>query len=455
MIWFKQIAARLGVDRAVAYAIFARLWSVAAGPVSVLLIVRCLTVEEQGFYYTFGSLLAVQMFFELGLTNLLVTFAAHEKASLSWTEAGILAGEPRAESRLRSLLHSSLRWYAVAAVGFVAVTFPLGWWFFGRHGQGVASGAWLPAWIGMVVTTALSLVVVPCVATLEGCGLIQEINLVRLKQTVVSNAIFWAALLLGGGLFGAFLSTLGGWLVMAGWLFHGPRRRALWRLWREPAGAERIGWWREVWPMQWKLALSWMSGYFIFQLFNPVLFLYHGPQAAARMGLSLNLTGRITDVALTWIATKAPTFASLVAARNYKELDRMFFKVALISVAVNFLGGATLWGLALGLQVMHHPYGQRLLDLLPLGFLVLAVTMNHIVFCQVFYMRAHKEEPLLGLSLVSGPLVGGLTYFFGRHYGAMGMMIAYFFFALFGLGAATIIFYSRWRRWHADAVTHH
>lgn len=446
-------AAILGVDRAIAYAILSRLWSVVGGPISVLLIARCLTVEEQGFYYTFGSLLAVQMFFELGLTSLLVTFAAHEKASLSWSETGELVGEPRAESRLRSLLHSSLRWYAAAAVGFTLVVLPLGMSFFGRYGHEVARGVWLPAWIGMVMTTALSLAIVPCVATLEGCGLIKEISLVRLAQAVISNAVFWIALLLGGRLLGAFFSSFGSWLVMTTWLMRGRRRRALWGLLRESVGQERIDWWREVWPLQWKLALSWISGYFVFQLFNPVLFLYHGPQAAARMGMSLNLTSRVNDVALTWVSTKAPAFASLVAAGNYRELDRLFIRATLVSTILTFLGGGSLWALAVGLQAYHHPYAQRLLDLVPLGFLIMAVSINQIVYCQVIYMRAHKEEPLLWLSLASGPLVGGVTYFFGRYYGPTGMMIGYFIFCVFiGFTVATTIFVSRWKLWHARAA---
>jgi hypothetical protein len=37
-------------------------------------------------------------------------------------------------------------------------------------------------------------------------------------------------------------------------------------------GQHAIDWWKEVWPFQWRIAISYACGFFIFQLFNPVLF---------------------------------------------------------------------------------------------------------------------------------------------------------------------------------------
>src|SRR5690606_18580569 len=63
---FRRLAARLEVDRAVAYGVLVRLWQVLAGPVTLVLIAHHFTPELQGFYYTFGSILALQSFLELG-----------------------------------------------------------------------------------------------------------------------------------------------------------------------------------------------------------------------------------------------------------------------------------------------------------------------------------------------------------------------------------------------------
>ena len=438
-----------------AYAVAARLWSVLAGPVSILLIARHLTLEEQGYYYTFGSLLAVQMFFELGLTGLLVTFAAHEAAHLRWNRAGLLTGQPRAFQRLRSLLRAATRWYLVAAVGFTLVAWPLGFSLMQRQANGLPASAWVLAWTEMVLTTALQLAVVPGVAILEGCGRIRQISYVRWIQALVGNTVFWVGLAAGARLNAAAASVFCGWLALAVWLWRAPQRRPLGQLLRvrRTVGAGEIHWGKEIWPLQWKMALTWISGYLAFQLFVPVLFLFHGPQAAARMGMSLNLTGRISDLALTWVSTKQPGFAALVARRNYPELDVSWRRATLASLGVATLLGACLWALVMGLDYFHHPYAARVLPPGPLALLLVTTGLHQIIFCQATYLRAHKEEPLLPLSMVSAATVAGLTYLFGRFYGAPGMTLAYFLYTLLvWLGVATLIFNRCRRRWRTAAA---
>ena len=51
--WMQRV---LGVDRAIGFTVLARFWSSAAGLVTVALIARFLSPAEQGYYYTFGSL---------------------------------------------------------------------------------------------------------------------------------------------------------------------------------------------------------------------------------------------------------------------------------------------------------------------------------------------------------------------------------------------------------------
>ena len=63
--WLRTV---LGLDRAVGFTVLARFWGSAAGLVTVLLIARFLTPAEQGYYYTFGSLVGIQMIFELGFS---------------------------------------------------------------------------------------------------------------------------------------------------------------------------------------------------------------------------------------------------------------------------------------------------------------------------------------------------------------------------------------------------
>jgi hypothetical protein len=74
---------RLGIDHAIGFTILARVWSSAAGLVTVGLIARFLSPAEQGYYYTFGSLIALQIVFELGFSFVILQLATHERAHLT------------------------------------------------------------------------------------------------------------------------------------------------------------------------------------------------------------------------------------------------------------------------------------------------------------------------------------------------------------------------------------
>ena len=74
---------------------------------------------------------------------------------------------------------------------------------------------------------------------------------------------------------------------------------------------------KEVWAFQWRIAVSWLCGYFIFQLYNPVLFAYHGAVTAGQMGMSLSLANALISVAISWVNTKAAPFGAMIAGREY------------------------------------------------------------------------------------------------------------------------------------------
>src|SRR5260221_12608523 len=122
----------MGLERVVGYTLVYRVWQLFANAAVLILIAKSLTKIEQGFYYLFFSVVSLQIFFELGLTYVLMQFASHESAKLSWTNHGTLEGDPTAEARLALLLRFAARWYGVVAVFLVVGLLPFGIVIFGR-----------------------------------------------------------------------------------------------------------------------------------------------------------------------------------------------------------------------------------------------------------------------------------------------------------------------------------
>jgi hypothetical protein len=110
--WLSQTA---GIDKAVAYSVSSKIWQIIVGLVNVVLITKYITSAEQGYLYTFQSLLGFQILFDLSLSAVLVQFAGHEMAKLKWVIGGTVQGESLAKSRLASIIRISFKWYTIAA----------------------------------------------------------------------------------------------------------------------------------------------------------------------------------------------------------------------------------------------------------------------------------------------------------------------------------------------------
>lgn len=105
-------------------------WLIIAVPIGVYLVSRFFTPELQGYYFTFGSLVALQSLFELGLFIVVLNVAAHEWASLSLDDSGRIVGNAESKSRLVSLGRMIFKYYALAAGLFCVSVSVVGFVFF-------------------------------------------------------------------------------------------------------------------------------------------------------------------------------------------------------------------------------------------------------------------------------------------------------------------------------------
>ena len=434
-----------GVDQAVAYVIFGRMLSVITAPVTLYLIVRRLSPNEQGYYYTFNNLLGLTVFFELGLNYVIMQFASHEMASLQWSSRGTLEGNDMAKARLASLLRKALAWYAVAATLIVLVVLPVGLRFFSQHG--VAGVNWRAAWIWMVIASAAWCAVSPSFSVLMGCGLVTEMYRNGLIQQAGSALLLWLVLSLNGGLFAAPVAASFGSLF-AVWWFWQYKREFVRNLWRERRAEPGLSWRREIWPMQWKIAMSWASGYLITQLFNPILFRYWGPAVAGQMGMTLTITSALAATSAGWLNSKAPEMGTLVAKRQFRDLDRLALRATWQSLLVLSLGAATVGLAIVWLQRSGYSFGHRVLPARIAALLLLNAIAAHVLTAMTLYLRAFRAEPFAPVYVVYGLCVAASCYFLGRHYGAAGMGAGYLASTVIvGLGGGLFVFVRKRREW--------
>lgn len=418
------LAKRFGVDKSIAYSSGARVVQAFTGLASVFLVAAFLTKTEQGFYYTFGSIVAIQVFFELGLSNIITQYVAHEASRLTWRDAKTLEGEPKSLSRLAHLVKFSVRWYAIIGMLFFLVLLAAGYWFFSYYSHTDEPVSWVIPWILVCIGSAGSLFMSPILAILFGLEKVKEVSKMRFIQQCIIPLVTWTCLICDFRLYALGLSYVASMLFSVIYCVGTGLAPIVWRLWREQV-TERVVYMKEIFPYQWKIALSWVSGYFIFQLFNPVLFATEGAVVAGQMGMTLVVINGIMAFSQNWITTKIPLWSKLIALKDYAGLDRIF-NTTMRQVSVVCLGLIAVMLAGIGmLRVLDLKLGDRFLDWLPMILMLIPLYVNQWVNGWATYLRCHKQEPFLLNSIVGGVLCCLSALVLGRAFGVIGLTAGY------------------------------
>jgi hypothetical protein len=400
----KTILHRLEVDAHVFAMLLYRFWSVIAGGITIILVPLCLSSIQQGYYYTFASILALQVFFELGMGQVVIQFVAHEAAHIRMNEHGEYAGDARSLSRMYSLWHFLRRWYLVAALGFLPLVSVAGWYFFG--GSELPWQQWLVPWLIMVGATAYNFTLSWKIAIIEGFALVRQVYLLRLRQSMVSFVLMWAVLICGFNLWAAMVVPAVT-VIYSSWWLRSPKIRTIFlQIAKKHSEGHkneeyRVNWKTEILPFQWRIAVSWISGYFLFQLFAPAIFKYHGAVEAGRIGLGITVFTSVVTVGISWVSAKVPEIGQLLAHGKRAEASQLYKKMAKISIAfVIVISPILVLGVYM-LTYVEFSLVTRLPSILALSFLAVAALGNVFISTAALFMRAHKEDPLLVSGVVS------------------------------------------------------
>ena len=437
-----RIARALDVDRAVSLGLLASIWSAAAGPLTALIIAVAFSPQLQGYYYTFLNLLALQIVLELGLAGVVTVFASHEWSKLRLDGRGAVVGDPQARSRLASLARFALWWYASVAAVLALGLLAAGAWFFGLSRQETAV-EWHGPWMALCALAAINALFLPLWALLQGCGQVAKVNFFRLGEGIIKAAVLWTAMLNGAELWAIPASLAASLAWTALFLLARYRAFAISLLGAPAAGG--IDWKREILPVQWRIGVSWVSGYLMFALITPALFHFHGPVVAGQMGMTWALVSGVIVLASSWLHARTPGYGMLISSERYSELDRVALRATAMTVLIAVIGELCVIALIAWLNAAGHPFAERVLPLAPVAVLAAAEITNLGFIAQAGYLRAFKQELFMPVSLVTGAGVGISVMLLAGPHGPMGALAAYFSGIALSLAWSSVIFY-RFRR---------
>lgn len=385
----------------VGMALVNRGWTAVAGLAIITAAPAFLHPAELGTYYAFNSLLALQIFFDLGFNYVVMQVAAHEAAQIEHdTDDRMVASMAR--DRAVSLARLLRRWYSIAALLFMVAAVVSGFCFFGT--AATAGVHWQGPWIAVTALTAINLFNSPFLSIDEAFGHVHEVARLRLVCGVSGTALFVAGLAAGLHLWAVPLYIVPMAAGSVGWLRSSasvaPKLLAV----ILPPGAPVIDWRHEIFPFQWRLSLSWISGYFIYQLITPAIYRTSGPVAAAQYGLALSICNGFMGFGVAWMNATSPSLVKAIEDRRIDHLHALFaetLKRSSLALGVAFIG-------ILALPYVSPLVWPKLATKLPSSLVVLmlasAMLANHVIYGLATYLRSFRAEVLTAASLTSAAL---------------------------------------------------
>lgn len=427
------------------FGIFTKFWSFLAGPVTLVLIGTYFSPETQGFHYTFASLLALSIFAELGLGIVIVQFSSHEWAHLSISEEGSITGDPDSFSRLVSIGKFAFKWFILAGIFQLLLMGAGGYLFFSSSNS--ANLNWVFPWMALCFLSSLNLISLPFWSILEGCNQVSNVYFFRFVANIFYTISAWGAIYFGFGLWTSAVALFSGTFVSACFILGKYRQFFRSLLFSNPEGP-RIIWKDDLLPVQWKIAVSWLSGYLIFSMFTPILFKFQGPEIAGKMGMTWSIIYALFSFSGAWIAPQMPRFGIYIARKEFDELDKLFYKLSFIITGIITVTSLTVW---LGVFCLFHfefSISSRLLGPFPTAFFLLGNFLIVSTLPMATYLRAHRQEPLMALSVLAGLLMLLSNCILGFFYSADGIAVGFLGVHLVIIPCTVRLWYNLRNEWH-------
>lgn len=414
MRFITKLLNTLGIDGAIFYTSLGRILQGLGGIITLILISKFMSKEEQGFYYTFMSVLALQMFFELGLNGILSQFVAHEMAFLKVVDNDHLEGEENNLSRLTSIFHFTIKWYSFFSILLITVLIVVGFFYFHRYAANSYNIHWQMPWLLLSIFTGLNLFLSPITSILYGICKVKDITRFQMLQQLFVMFSVWIALLLEIKLYVLVINVVANILFLIVY-FYFHYRKLLKNILLHPI-TNKIDYWKEIFPYQWKIALSTISNYFVFQCFTPITFAFYGAVVAGQMGMSLMLSNSIYPLVASWCVTKVPLWSSLVARKEFVQLTNSLKMVVKQSIAISLFVISVALTIIYIAYLFKIPIVQRILPVELCAILFLAIPFNLVINVWATYLRCNKKDPFMIQAVMGGIFIFLQAYLSAKYF---------------------------------------
>ena len=398
-----SILTTLNIDKKIGIFLSSKLFSYLSYPITLGLIIKFLTPLEQGYYYTFLTLLSFSMFLELGLGVILTNFSSHEFGKLSWKNNN-LYGDKIAVKRSLMLIKKTILWFSLVALFFFLLMLGMGAYFF----LDSAPTNYYITWIYFIIVFSPGLIISPLLSLLQGFGRIKEVQSVIFFQVFFSILAFWVSLLMNFNIYALVIQFAVQNLISFLYLFFKYRNLIFLSL---VESNNLFSWKGEVLPLQLKTGFTWLVSYLGINLLIPFSFKIFGPEIAGQLGMSFKIAEITSIICLAWTNTRVPRMGSIIASKNRIEFNTIFFSTL---KSIILIGAISMVGIYLLLVILDSYNYDIFLDrILSIKF-ILMLMIGYYMFAVSNYLamtiRAFKDEKMIIPSFIALFIYGTAIY---------------------------------------------
>ncbi|ENM5847645.1 hypothetical protein NTH33_003664 [Vibrio mimicus] len=350
-------------------------------PLTITLIAIKLTELEQGIYYTFISIAAIQWVFELGVSTCLIQKLAVEKN----------------KDKQDALIKFGFVFFTISAlILFFSLQLYSSWAF--QTVDSVISWKW--AWGIYSVFICLNILCNFLLVIEEG-----KLNVNHVYKCKLISGLVYALSLVISLAFDADLFSLG--FAQASLFFCNLilNRKTLTSnislISNRNISLKNVFY--DIWSFQYKLSLVWIFGYFYWNGFIIYFFKNNSPEFAGKYGITFTLLSAISTIMSSWLTTKRSIIGSAISDGKIYLANRIFIANSIYAIL-----GYSIFVVVM-LFVLKVDYFQAFSSRFLSGhFLYEVVILRFVAMCTellLVYLRAYNDEPLFKETILNYSLV--------------------------------------------------
>jgi hypothetical protein len=358
------------------------------GLVSIVLISRFLSVEDQGYYYAIQAFAASYVLFELGLSNTLINFFSNSKVS---------DDEAISKSRLSDgdMLAGAAYLYLCISLCMATILSVTGYFYLLSEARADLIGSWLL----IISCIFVNLNCLPYLIYIEAKGGVIAINKMRLIQSLVSITALCLSLIYGLGVqsLGIYFTSV----ALVACLFFVVERNYRNLILNVHFLKETLHYLLKlILSTQIRVSLSWLFGYFTMAGLVPIILKIHGPEIAGRFGMTLQIVTLIMMVCFAFVSTRLAHWGALLSLAKHQEFETDFKLRKKYSV-LSYITVSILFMIVIGvLRSNGFDFALRLEEpffiiLFLLNGFVTLIVMNDAAYIRIQKMELHHSQAIV------------------------------------------------------------